>query len=315
MTPPNPAVRLYNFWHTIMEYQNPGAIEDARERLQHYVDACRKNNSGATWSYLRPDVEKYSLDSASTYYNQDARLDYRMGIHVVGLSDRHLGDEPTLFEGLDDWQPIIQLSVGWRYRRYNAMMTLWPNGDFRIDTPPQEGAYIIYPRWTFFRTTWIAHKRQWLPEQPGIKKVGRDGWVSVDEKNFHNPVPYVHGKTFKRGAHYRLVWDGRYWKFMSQYGLPDGNFLYNHDHAAKQRLDDAYAQCERRYERNRRISICGPTENRIRKIALYVPKHGRMTGMEAVQEFTQHMRVYQPVEATEEATHGSDSLVASPVHQ
>lgn len=315
MVPENPAVRVYNYWRMMMEYQGRAHLLDAQDRLTTFANSLKQSKPSQPWDEARSDIEQYMLQVQNSHYGAPhVMLDYRIGLRIVGMSDRHVADDNPLWDSMDDWQPVIQLALRIRYNRNVPIMTLWPNGDFRLDAVPAEGMYQIFPRWTFFRTSWAVSSRAWFPEQPGMKPY-RSGWVNIDEKDFHAAVPFVGRHTFKRGASYRLVWDGRYWRFASQYGCPDGNYDLNLDAQARDRLKYEYDRCEKRYERYRRAAISGNTsEARIRKVAMYVPKHGRMTGMEAVQQFTQHMRVYAPVEA-QEATHGNDGLVASTVHQ
>lgn len=315
MIPENPAVRLYSYWRTIMEYQGRRHIYDARERLETFATSLRTKN--LPWESARSDIESYSLSAhQSNGYAPQVMMDYRMGLRVVGMSDRHVAEENRLWNDLSDWLPVIQLAVRIRYSRSYNVMTLWPNGDFRIEIPPHEGMHQIYPQWTFFRTSWAASSRAWLPEQADEPHTARGGWVSIDVKDFHKGVPYVGRRAFRRGAHYRLAWDGKFWRFISQYGFDDGNYDFNTDADAKNVLRAEYDRCERRYERYRRLSISSTSESRTRKVAIYVPNHGRMTGLEAIQQFKQHMRVYEgPTKATKEATDGTDGLVASAVHQ
>lgn len=296
---PNPALDLYRFWRETVRFHTESTVEHLR------VQAESRPGSGAT----RPSVERWSLDTqawatASSY----APLDYRMGLSVTGLSAKHL-DSPALIEpSLDEYEPIITMNVGCRRRRY-ALMTLWPNGDFRLDDLPSTW-YQIFPRWTFFRTSYAAGRRVWMLPVSDKEKIQR--WIALNEADFQAHRMYVPNYSFISGALYRLEMDARQqWRFAA---IPMNAVRDQKEERALECIDSGYAACERRYARHQKAAERAVPLNRQQRLALYVPKHGRMTGMEAIAEMSRHLRVY-PAPMPEEATDGSDNMVASPVHR
>jgi len=296
---PNPALDLYRFWRETVRFHTESTVEHLR------VTAESRPGTGAT----RPSVERWSLDTqqwaaAGSY----APLDYRMGLSVTGLSAKHI--DPGLIEPtLDEYEPIITLNVQ-AYRSRHVLMTLWPNGDFRLDDIPSTW-YQIFPRWTFFRTSYAAGRRVWtLPVND--KERGRGSWVALNESDYQTHRLYVPNYSFIAGALYRLETDAEQrWKFAA---IPLNAVRDNREERALECITAGYGACERRYARHKRLVERAVPENKRQRLALYVPKHGRMTGLEAVAEMSRHLRVY-PAPMPEEATDGSDNMVASPVHR
>lgn len=294
----NPAINLYRFWRETIRFHNETTVEHLR------VTAESRPGTGAT----RPSVEQWSLDTqkwatASSY----APLDYRMGLSVTGLSAKHLDPGALIEPTLDEYEPVITMNVGCRRRRY-ALMTLWPNGDFRLDDLPSTW-YQIFPRWTFFRTSYAAGRRVWM--LPTSDETSHR-WVALDETNWQVGRLYVPNYAFVSGGLYRLEKQpDAQWKFTAIHmnAVPDVI-----EQRAAEYLDKGYARTEQRYARHRRASERSLPASKQQRLALYIPKHGRMTGLEAVAEMTRHMRVF-PAPMPEEAADGSDNLVASTVHR
>lgn len=295
----NPAIDLYKYWRESVRFHNESTVEHLR------VTAESRPGSGAT----RPTVEQWSLSTQSWATSSCyVPLDYRMGLSVTGLSAKHLDGNALIEPTLDEYEPIITMNVGCHRRRY-PLMTLWPNGDFRLDDLPSTW-YQIFPRWTFFRTSYAAGRRVWLLANDGKEKHQR--WVHLNEKDYTARRLYVPNYTFVSGALYRLEQQpDKQWKFaaISLNAVPDVT-----EQRAAEYLESGYARTERRYERYRRAAERDVPLNRQQRLALYVPKHGRMTGMEAVAEMSRHLRVY-PAPMPEEAANGSDHVVTSPVHR
>jgi len=324
----NPAVSLYNLWREIIRWHGEQHVNWFRSQVQEHVDR-RIASDHVTWHHIQDDgeVEKYSTGMYTGGYNAShAPLDYRMSLRVVGITDRHLYDTPTLGPDMSVFEPIISLQVthtGWRSRHAGKtvpLMHLYPNGDFTIWNVPS-AYHQIYPRWTFFRTTWIASKRQWLvPPVGGHPLLNKQphwspGWVNFDEKDWTNPIPYLPNHSFVVGAHYQLVPDVLgFWKVSTQRDSRVGEYDFRKDGESAILLREGYARSQRRYRRFERSSEIAKAQRTREKIAIYVPGQGRFTGDAAVEQFTHNMRVYEPVQAVKEATDG-DPVVTSPVRQ
>lgn len=291
---PNPALDMYRFWREVVRFHCEAVTENLREQAK-----SRPQHT---------DVEKWSLDvqkwaTASSY----APLDYRMGLSVTGLSVKHL-DRGLIDPLLEQYEPIITMNVQCRRNRY-ALMTLWPNGDFRLDDLPSTW-YQIFPRWTFFRTSYAAGRRVWT--LPVSDKERTQRWIALNEADFQTHRMYVPNYSFISGALYRLEMDTRQqWRFAA---IPLNAVRDKQEERALECITAGYSACERRYTRHQRAAERAVPLNRQQRLALYVPKHGRMTGMEAIAEMSRHLRVY-PAPMPEEATDGSDNMVASPVHR
>jgi hypothetical protein len=312
----NPAVRLYLLWREILRVHGEHRVEWYRDQMKPLVDRAIERG---TWEDVLDDgtIERTSFDIPTSYSQVDAPLDYRMSLRAVGITDRHAWETPTLGVDLTVFEPVIRLQV----RRRHAVLDLYPNGDFTLHNLPSR-LYQIFPRWTFLKAAWIAGRRHWavLPVEatPYIRNQhpAAPGWVNFNEKDWQHPVPYLPNHSFVVGAHYQLVPDALgLWVISTQRNSPVGAYDFHWDGNSAELLRAGYAQTQRRYRRFERASIRNIDQRTRDKIAIYVPKHGRMTGLEAVERFSQNMRVYEPVKAVKEATDGRDSLDTSPIHQ
>ena len=281
---PNPALDLYRFWREVVRFHQEATVLNVRERCQNETDPETASTVFQNWN-------------KSTAY---APLNYRMGLAVSGISARHL-DAGLVPARIEEFEPVITLNVGGRWR--TALMSLYPNGDFLLDDLPST-FYQVFPRWTFFATSYAAGRRVWLLPLAD-ERIGQ-GWTRLAESDWKLRRPYVPNYAFIADQQYRLVMDGQqFWRFEP---LPGARAL------ATDAINNGYAQCERRYARHQKAAQVLTETQKREKLALYIPKRGRMTGFEAVDEFTQHMRVY-PAPKPEEAHDGSNHLVASPVHR
>lgn len=289
----NPALSLYKYWREVIRFHNEQEVAEVRK------DAATRPNPGMT----RPD--RYSEDRRQwARTSARAPLNYRLALAVTGVSANHV-DAGMIEPTFEEYEPVITMNVrAYRSTRY-PLMTLYPNGDFRLDDLPS-CYYQIFPYWTFFQTSYAAGRRVWmLPQEE--EEVGSRSWSRLDEKDWQAHRLYVPNYSFKAGCNYRLVADkeGR-WKFATT-----GRLESVETNAAKL-LAEGYDVCERRYARNRRMSERTISPDQRSKLALYVSKHGRMTGDEAVLQMVNHMRVY-PALRPQEAPNGN-GLVTSPVH-
>lgn len=293
----NPAVSLYRFWREAIRFHAEHEVQTLRR------DSVDRPTSGLEWGDA---IERWSLSSRQwARETLRAPLNYRLGLSVTGLSARHI-DPGMVAPMLDEYEPVITLNVmTYRQNRY-ALMTLFPNGDFQVDGTPYDW-YQIYPRWTFFRTSYAAGRRVWM--LPTKKDQHLNVWSSLQEKDYTTARPYVPNKTFDKGCHYRLVLDKNgFWRFAST-GL-----LASDETRAAKKIEAGYDACDRRYERARRMVEKTPPTSQRHRLALYIPKHGRMTGQEAINEMASHMQVYTPAPKPEEANNANDHLVTSPIH-
>lgn len=266
----NPAISLYRFWREVVRFHGEDAVRSVRD------DSDSRQNKSMN------NIDRWSVDFLRYARERGAYpLNYRLALNVTGISARH--HDPGLLAPLkDQYEPIITLSLR-HWRRWVPLMTLWPNGDFELDSLPYD-YYQVFPSWTFFRTGYAAGKRVWsLPTNDS--KYGN--WLNATDYKEHRM--YVPRDSFIPTCSYRLVLNARgQWSFATQ-GLLDGK-----EQRATKLLADGHAAVERRYERNRRAAEKTGPAVPPQRLALYVPKHGRMTGQEAVNEMASHMRVYEP---------------------
>lgn len=287
----NPVHHYYAFWREVIRFHAERHVEEMR------ANSSTRPAPGIT------SIEKWSLDHYKwARESAQAPLNYRMSVSATGITDNHLDLAGGLFVPMiEQFEPIITVNV-YYYRRRHALMSVWPNGEFMFHNAP---AYYMNPfiDATFMRTNYAVGKRVWL--LPQEKDHLRNRYSRLDETDFEANRLYVPKHTFATEVKYHLVRKHDQWLF-----AVDG--LCGVDISARKRLEDGYAEAERRYERARRKANRATEEHKREKLVLYVPKHGRMTGFEAVEEFTQHMRVY-PAPKPEEAHDGSNHMVASPV--
>jgi len=324
----NPAVHLYSMWREIIRWHAETQVDWFREQAQSMVESTI--NNGGRWLAIQEDgeIERWTtkgMYTGSGNYHH-APLDYRMGLRVVGITDRHIFDTPTLGPDMTVFEPIIRLQVqhnGWYSRNRGKtvpLMDLYPNGDFKLLQLPST-YHQIFPRWTFFRTSWVASHRQWiippLGKSPLLTSSWQRGWVSWDVTDWNTPIPYLPNHSFVVNGSYMLQPDIHgFWRITTQRDSPVGEYDFKIDGDSAILLRKGYAASQRRYQRFERSSESAKAERTRDKIAIYVPGEGRRTGVDAVEQFSQHMRVFEPVKATEEATEdGTDRLVTSPVHQ
>lgn len=289
----NPVHHYYAFWREVIRFHGERHVEEMR------TNSASRPAPGIT------SIEKWSLSS-----NEWARasahgpLNYRLAVAATGITDSHLDLAGGLFVPMiEQFEPIITVNC-YYYRRRHPLMSVWPNGDFMFHSAPE---YYMNPfiESTFMRTNYAVGKRVWL--LPQEKEHLRNRWARLDEADYEANRLYLPKHTFATDVRYHLVYKHDQWLFAV--GGHVGTEVQ-----ARTRLDEGYAAAERRYARARRKATRAVPADRQDKLAIYVPKVGRMTGMAALAEFTQHMRVY-PASKPEEAHDGSNRLVASPVRR
>lgn len=291
----NPAISLYRMWREVYRFHTERSVIEARKASTERP----KQTSIEDWS-----LGKYSWAKGTRH----VPLNYRLFVSMSGLTDRHLetGLAPATAQ---ECEPILTLNVTSNYTRAVVpLMSVWPNGDFILDRVPYSW-YQVFPHWTFIKTGYAAGKRIWF--LPREQDMTRPMWEHLDPTDFRTHRPYVPRDVFVTGGAYRLEMNGTgEYVFVAQ-GYPANQSASQL--TAAQKLAEGYASVERRYERFRRASEKTLPPSQRHKLAVYIPKQGRVTGLEAVDEFTKHLRVY-PAPTPEEAKDGNDDLVTGPIH-
>lgn len=287
----HPALHYYNFWREVVRFYAERNVEEMRE--------ASKSRPGQSYT----PIDRWSL-SAYEWARSSAQapLNYRLQLGVSGLSDAHL-DQRGLFEPLvEQFEPVITVNC-YYYRSRHPLMSIWPNGDFMFHTNPEYYMNVMTDA-TFLRTNYAVGKRVWLiPRTPDTL---RTRWQRLDERDYNTHHLYLPKTVFLSNVLYRLNYTDQ-WIFTAPGIMPL-------EQDAQQRLTEGYGQAERRYARARRKVEHNVDAAKRTKLALYIPKRGRMTGLEAVSEFSQHMRVY-PASKPEEAENNGNSVVTSTVHR
>lgn len=290
----NPALSQYRYWREVIRYHGERTVQAMRREA---FDGTRTR-----------DVESWSLDFFRYARERGQHsLNYRLALNITGLSARHL-DPGMLRPTQDEYEPVITMSIR-SYGCWRPLMTLFPNGDFDLDAVPYD-YYQVFPAWTFIKTGYAAGKRVWcLPVETN------DHFEWLNQADYTKRRPYVPRDSFVAGCQYRLEANARgQWNFatVEPHQLPTGS-LYHKQVRATELLTTGHQVVERRYERFRRAAERDIPANRRQKLALYIPKQGRVTGLEAVDEFSQHMRVF-PAPKPEEAQDASNGVVTGPIH-
>jgi hypothetical protein len=279
----NPAMHHYRFWREVIRFHGEYRVERLRKEIPET---------------LSPDaIESWSIDREGHYRQYaHAPINYRLGLAVSGLSAKHLVDAALIGPLAEQYEPIITVNM-YVSRGRQALMTAWPNGEFQFH---------VHPHWwiaplcagTFLRSAYAVRKRVYVLPQT-TEELRLNAYCRLDEKNYTENRLYLPKSALRSGGTYELVYKHDQWIFVSS------------DPTTQSYLDEGYGQAERRYARHKRRAERDQPITR-EKLAVYIPKHGRMTGLEAVDAFSTHMRTY-PALKPEEATDG-DCLVSSPVH-
>lgn len=256
----NPALTLYRFWREAMRFHAEPRVARERDTLS---------------SKLNPNP--YVNERASTWNgnNQWARLNYRLGLGLGGLSVRHLSAQEQCNAPIEAYEPILVLSKRSGYQTY-PVMSLFPNGDFVLRQVPA-GDVHTFTNWTFIRTAHAASQRVWmLPRNPDEALNISGSWSNLREKDWQTHDLYLPLHSFHEDEEYKLAPDddGK-WRFVSLDPNP-GKY-------GARLLENGYAACFERYARYRRKSERAEAASR--------PRHPTVTP-EQVAEFTQHLRVY-----------------------